>query len=640
MTSTNQQALSDYVYHELTDRVAQLESQPRDAYWPQRQSVVVTGAVSGHGQWDGREALQLELDFTYDAIEIDSVRGLPVELLALRDRIDSKFDQDGAVDSARQLSQGFSLRLTGDAVGQVQSIDGSEDVAITVQLAPGLQQEINRAFKGAVVLRPNQSLESVTGNGLYIRNIPGGLGPRDQGVLWNAYDPVQDIRSQLFIGQTRGQVFVRSQIGDQSQGWDQVWTRSQLDPSGFADKTATFSTAHQTQDFRNPSTASVMTWNADTLHAPSGSGTYFEFNSTGSHRALVEGNTIHRWSVSEDDRVRLHVSRHGQAFEEMEFFTTRNFNPHTKVDRTYPVFNRHLSVFTAERKGPQSILEAGWDQEHPHWTATLEEDGSFALNARSLDGQRRHRLMRWSSALAGGRNELDLYANIMQIGIGRQSTIYGTHIDNWGTVSTTKYIGWGRHDSMVTYVDKESKRLSHVGGFWARDSVGSARVFASWDSGVDGSISCDNWFRSSGNSGWMNSTYGGGWYMTDHRYIRALSDKRVVASGFAVTYNGVDRASVSTLEFNGYLRPIQFFSINEQAIDYGFDIADLREKYPQAFETLDGYTATSVNAVGAILSTQINHQADQIAALQARCDRLETQLAQLLTALGETPDSN
>ena len=41
------------------------------------------------------------------------------------------------------------------------------------------------------------------------------------------------------------------------------------------------------------------------------------------------------------------------------------------------------------------------------------------------------------------------------------------------------------------------------------------------------SIRCSDWFRSTGNTGWYNDTYGGGIYMTDSSYIRNFNSKRL-----------------------------------------------------------------------------------------------------------------
>ena len=52
----------------------------------------------------------------------------------------------------------------------------------------------------------------------------------------------------------------------------------------------------------------------------------------------------------------------------------------------------------------------------------------------------------------------------------------------------------------------------------------ATRICAGHDPGIDNSISCSNWFRSSGNTGWYNTTYRGGWYMSDTSWIRTYNN--------------------------------------------------------------------------------------------------------------------
>lgn len=59
----------------------------------------------------------------------------------------------------------------------------------------------------------------------------------------------------------------------------------------------------------------------------------------------------------------------------------------------------------------------------------------------------------------------------------------------------------------------------------------ATRVCAGHNPGVDNSISCSNWFRSSGNTGWYNTTYYGGWYMSDTSWIRAYNGVGIYTSG-------------------------------------------------------------------------------------------------------------
>lgn len=58
------------------------------------------------------------------------------------------------------------------------------------------------------------------------------------------------------------------------------------------------------------------------------------------------------------------------------------------------------------------------------------------------------------------------------------------------------------------------------------------RVTVGYDPNISGSISCSNWFRSSGASGWFNATYGGGIYMNDTTWVRTYNQK-----GFFVEQN-------------------------------------------------------------------------------------------------------
>ncbi|QJT71852.1 tail fibers protein [Shewanella phage Thanatos-1] len=62
--------------------------------------------------------------------------------------------------------------------------------------------------------------------------------------------------------------------------------------------------------------------------------------------------------------------------------------------------------------------------------------------------------------------------------------------------------------------------------------VTGGRIFSGWDSGVVGSISCSQWFRSSGATGWFSDTYGGGIWMKDDSYVRVYAGKKfAVESG-------------------------------------------------------------------------------------------------------------
>jgi hypothetical protein len=54
----------------------------------------------------------------------------------------------------------------------------------------------------------------------------------------------------------------------------------------------------------------------------------------------------------------------------------------------------------------------------------------------------------------------------------------------------------------------------------------NATIWTGYDSGVVGSVSCSDWFRSSGSSGWFNATYSGGIHMQDSTWVRVYNNKK------------------------------------------------------------------------------------------------------------------
>ncbi|QVD49367.1 hypothetical protein LUCX_297 [Xanthomonas phage vB_XciM_LucasX] len=83
-------------------------------------------------------------------------------------------------------------------------------------------------------------------------------------------------------------------------------------------------------------------------------------------------------------------------------------------------------------------------------------------------------------------------------------------------------------------------RLADTWSAWTQDeffggAVSANRFFAGWDSGNNNSISCSNWFRSSGNTGLYFNDYGGGVYMQDSTYVRTYNNKAMAASWFQST---------------------------------------------------------------------------------------------------------
>ncbi|ALL07640.1 hypothetical protein AQ505_20395 [Pedobacter sp. PACM 27299] len=71
------------------------------------------------------------------------------------------------------------------------------------------------------------------------------------------------------------------------------------------------------------------------------------------------------------------------------------------------------------------------------------------------------------------------------------------------------------------------------GGISANGNVSGGRGSFGYDSGLQGSVCASNWFRSSGNTGWINESYGGGLYMSDSTWIRTYNNASIF-SGTAI----------------------------------------------------------------------------------------------------------
>lgn len=101
---------------------------------------------------------------------------------------------------------------------------------------------------------------------------------------------------------------------------------------------------------------------------------------------------------------------------------------------------------------------------------------------------------------------------------------YGFFIRNDGVstyfMHTNKddpYGGWNNNRPIT--IDNASGRISINSAL----DVGSVTTFYNKVTGT--SISCSNWHRSTGQTGWVNDSYGGGIYMTDATWVRVWNGK-------------------------------------------------------------------------------------------------------------------
>lgn len=131
----------------------------------------------------------------------------------------------------------------------------------------------------------------------------------------------------------------------------------------------------------------------------------------------------------------------------------------------------------------------------------------------------------------------------------------------------------------------------------------ATRVCAGHDPGISNSISCSNWFRSSGETGWYSSTYGGGWYMSDKDWIRSWGSKALYinnsirSTNYQVMY-GSTVASAAKLE-------------STTTLVYGTDTSS---------NSINSYLRGTTVTLQVKKGTSINHNALQLTADYIYCN--------------------
>ena len=148
-------------------------------------------------------------------------------------------------------------------------------------------------------------------------------------------------------------------------------------------------------------------------------------------------------------------------------------------------------------------------------------------------------------------------------------TIWGQNFDGSGNVSGAM--------SGITSITMSGALSGGTTSSFSSYST-AARFYTGYDSGIANSISCSNWFRSNGNSGWFNDTYGGGITMTDATYVRVYNNKafwvdnNIVATGEITAFGASDirlKSNIkqidSALDFLGKVKTYEF-DWNEKAL--------------------------------------------------------------------------
>ena len=114
----------------------------------------------------------------------------------------------------------------------------------------------------------------------------------------------------------------------------------------------------------------------------------------------------------------------------------------------------------------------------------------------------------WLSRYAGGDNGIFVSASSTpKVGINTSSPSEALSVSGWvGTIGDSGWYsithGGGMYMSDSTWV-----RTYNSKSFYCSANIqAGGRIYTGYDSGVSNSISCSNWFRSNGNTGWYNPT--------------------------------------------------------------------------------------------------------------------------------------
>ncbi len=329
-------------------------------------------------------------------------------------------------------------------------------------------------------------------------------------------------------------------------------------------------------------------------------------------------------------------------------------------------------------------LTLGWNNGVTRWAQVMESGAAFALYCYDPSG--------------GTPTSVLNIANIAQFGqqVSTMSLLggYASNGSAAGFTAGPRTSGNG----FTVYADADQLRIwSNTAGadkfrFNADGGLVADRFFAGYDSGALNSMSCSNWFRSSGQTGLYFNDYGGGLYMTDSTWVRTYNGKSLYTAGtmqsgavatsnitlggngnylyeevagrlavrtgtsgggyryfnfgedgnFNVINGGVNASdftissderlkdSVKTLEALPALRPVSYTRIATGAKEIGFIAQEVQQHYPLAVSVgQDGYLGVKYPRLTAILAAQVNHHSNQLQELASMKAEVESLANQL-----------
>lgn len=195
------------------------------------------------------------------------------------------------------------------------------------------------------------------------------------------------------------------------------------------------------------------------------------------------------------------------------------------------------------------------------WSIHRKADNNFCISRNSSDGA----------------NGLVMTATGM--GLGTTAPSYRLHVagdiyanGGWLRVSGSNGLFFESYGGGFYMSDTSWVRTYNNKNFYCSQVIGAGgRIYTGYDSGETNSVSCSNWFRSSGNTGWYNATHAGGWYMSDATYLRSHNNKAVLINN--TYYVGTTAGAGTGLSLYGTSAPNSYgihMSLTSNYSKHGF----------------------------------------------------------------------
>lgn len=160
-------------------------------------------------------------------------------------------------------------------------------------------------------------------------------------------------------------------------------------------------------------------------------------------------------------------------------------------------------------------------------------------------------------------------SNQLSLG-GTQASRIASLVSIWGPVS----IGGDGNNSVLSCAKVNTEQISNVYSI----SSGEGTISVNGSINVSGNITASritasNWIYSTGNTGWWNDTWQGGWYMSDAEWIRSYGNKGVYSGTGTIFSSGVVRAdggfNMNSQSLHNRLSSDLYFSYNWRCTDGG-----------------------------------------------------------------------